>query len=237
MTTCPETLRAMREAFYSKADVQTTGTILNLDEALAAAIAVAPVKPLTVKPMEFFSPPGFHGTKFAKTILGEYAVWPGYFRRPNEVAGTPSDDPEAAAQADFAERILCVLFAPPAGGDVEPVAWTSSKEFERLKSKRVSDLYSLSPSNGPSRHLKGYDIPLYTAPPAADKAALEEENKRLRAALKKIADERGVCGKCGKDAEGAGEGLVHCDDGGCWWHNRDYQATARAALAQKGGET
>ncbi|NTG86149.1 hypothetical protein G6L15_08320 [Agrobacterium rhizogenes] len=38
----------MRQAFYSKADIQQTGTVLNLDEALTAALALLPGEPVGV---------------------------------------------------------------------------------------------------------------------------------------------------------------------------------------------
>lgn len=60
----------------------------------------------------------------------------------------------------------------------EPVAWTSGEEMNRLNAAFVSGLFELSPSGGPSRFLRGFNVPLYAAPPApADKVEIERLQK------------------------------------------------------------
>lgn len=60
-----------------------------------------------------------------------------------------------------------------------------------------------------------------------------DEIKRLREALERIADRRGVCAVCGSDAEGPGAGAVGCDSRSCEWSPQDPRAIARAALGRK----
>ena len=48
-------------------------------------------------------------------------------------------------------------------------------------------------------------------------ARLRDENARLRAALQRIADGRGVCGMCGTWAVGEGSGVTTCDCSNPHW--------------------
>lgn len=79
--------------------------------ALSAAEGVKPrVKPLA------WAEASFGDTWYAKSILGEYAIWEienGYFRAPDQPAGTRCDGDldaaKAAAQADYETRIFSAL--------------------------------------------------------------------------------------------------------------------------------
>lgn len=68
-----------------------------------------------------------------------------------------------------------------------------------------------------------------------------DEIERLRArvdeleeALMLIAEDRGVCGACGKDADGPGAGYVSCRNSpACFWEPGNPQARTREALEGK----
>lgn len=64
-----------------------------------------------VKPLEWG--PWEHGNAIANSIFGVYCIWDGYWRPPGQQGGTPSPDPQSAAQADYEARILAALEVTP----------------------------------------------------------------------------------------------------------------------------
>jgi hypothetical protein len=71
------------------------------------AIAALPAQGVRVKPLVW--EPWNLGISQAASVFGTYHTWGGYWRAPNMGRGQEADDPEAAAQADFAARILAAL--------------------------------------------------------------------------------------------------------------------------------
>jgi hypothetical protein len=64
--------------------------------------------------------------------------------------------------------------------------------------------------------------------------AAEAEVARLQDVLRKIADGRGVCSHCGREAEGVGGGVVMCaDHHNCNWSLPSSETRARAALQKE----
>jgi hypothetical protein len=64
--------------------------------------------------------------------------------------------------------------------------------------------------------------------------AAEAEVARLQDVLRKIADGRGVCSHCGREAEGVGGGVVMCaDHHNCNWSLPSSEDRARAAIQKE----
>ena len=59
---------------------------------------------VTVKPLVW--EPWSGGISQAATFFGVYHTWAGYWRGPGMAAGVAAAEPEAAAQADYAARIM-----------------------------------------------------------------------------------------------------------------------------------
>jgi hypothetical protein len=72
---------------------------------------------LVIRPLEWRE--WSSGRFQADCIFGTYHTWRGHFRRPGELAGTPANDPEDAAQADFEARIRSALVDPSSVGSVD----------------------------------------------------------------------------------------------------------------------
>lgn len=62
---------------------------------------------LRVKALEWG--PWAHGSAICTSIFGLYCIWEGHYRPPDSYAGIACTDPKAAAQADYAARILAAL--------------------------------------------------------------------------------------------------------------------------------
>jgi len=60
-----------------------------------------------VKPLEWT--PWEYGRALAESTFGRYAIWDGHYRPPEAYGGIRSDNPEAAAQADYEARICAAL--------------------------------------------------------------------------------------------------------------------------------
>jgi hypothetical protein len=96
-----------------------------INRANAAEAALEPVK-ATVKPLEWVMM--YDGSTYhASSILGRWERWDGHYLPPAGYGGIPCEDPVAAAQADYEQRILSSFVPSPAleatTTEVNPVAW------------------------------------------------------------------------------------------------------------------
>lgn len=98
-----------------------------------------------IKSLEWERHSGFHGTLFAKSVIGEYAVWSGYYLPPHETegvrAGSTVDAAKAAAQADYEARIRSALLSNPKP-EVEPVEQRDNSELLRALSRMAGNRQS-----------------------------------------------------------------------------------------------
>lgn len=145
----------------------------------------------------------FSGTWYAESVIGNYAVWDGYFRPPTQNAGIPAgaklDETKAAAQADFEARIRSALL-PDVSGMGEATVTLTKSQMDGL-------LMAAFPFATDDERQKNLASAISATPPASDLRAAR--NQAFREASNFIAEHQIAHTSNGDVLEPRGEGNKH----------------------------